>query len=65
MGAPNRSPKTAQTIAPTASIGQKEKWSWTMSAWPGTSIRLTWPSQASGAQAADHSGLSWPEAAIP
>ena len=58
-------PKIAQMMAVTASIGQKEKWNWTVSGWPGTARRLTWPAHSSGAHRLDHPGLSWPEAAMP
>ena len=36
-----------------------------MSGEPATATRLTWPSQASGAQRSDHSGLRCPDARMP
>ena len=58
-------PKIAQMIAATASMGQNATWNCTVSGWPGITSRLTCPAHSSGAQKLDHSGLSWPEAAIP
>ncbi len=58
-------PKIAQMMAVTASIGQNEKWNCTVAGSPGTARRLTCPSHSSGVHRADHSGLSWPEAAMP
>jgi hypothetical protein len=65
VGAPKSKPNIAQMIAEIASMGQKAKWNCTVSAWPGTTRRVTWPAHSSGAQRLDQAGLSWPEAAIP
>jgi len=51
-------PKIAQMIALTASMGQNVKWNCTVSAWPGTTRRVTCPAHSSGAQKLDQAGLS-------